>query len=126
MTATTSQELMVQADLATKGHARIRNTALLRLHSEYGLDCLTISKLTGIKDRTVRNAIFRRVEKLKTERPPNPLIDDYEAELVARTEEVCASLIAVVAESMADDVSEDTRQAIANIVEGFCAKVDEL
>lgn len=57
--ASDSHKLMMDADLACKGHARIRNATLIKLHREYGLDLAEVAHLTGIPERTVRNAVFR-------------------------------------------------------------------
>lgn len=57
--AADSHALMIEHDAACRGHASIRNHALLRLADVYGLTPADIAQATGLPERTVRNAILR-------------------------------------------------------------------
>lgn len=64
--AADSHALLVQADLAGKGHASIRNAAILRLRDVYGLDAREIADLIGIRCSTVGNILARHDKKAGT------------------------------------------------------------
>lgn len=57
--AADSHALMLEHDEACRGHAAIRNAALLRLADVYGLTPADITQATGLPERTVRNTITR-------------------------------------------------------------------
>lgn len=57
--AADAHALMLEHDAATKGHAALRNAAILRLRHEYQLEPNDIAALTGLNPGTIRNICTR-------------------------------------------------------------------